>query len=161
VDWHTHQLVPQDEVSGRMALTLVYEDADRVGVAWPNRSLAEAPGFVTFSPDSRLVLYCLHSTLGGGGCALIAFEVPSGKLLWSTHQDAAATGQPLFSPDGRVLLLSEQGGNVLAYRAEDGAFIQRLPTNLDEPVQALAFDHDGTTLWLATEETVVQYQPHG
>jgi hypothetical protein len=28
-----------------------------------------------------------------------------------------------------------------------------------EPIQALAFDHDGRTLWLATEEMLVAYQP--
>lgn len=35
--------------------------------------------------------------------------------------------------------------------------MQRLPTHLGEPVQALAFDHDRKTLWLAAEERLVQY----
>jgi hypothetical protein len=51
-----------------------------------------------------------------------------------------------------------QNGDLLVYRSEDGVVLQRLPTNLSEPVQALAFDHEGK-LWLATEERLVQYQP--
>ena len=50
---------------------------------------------------------------------------------------------------------------MLVYHAEDGALIQRLPTGFNEPVQALAFDHDGKTLWLATEDQLVQYQLYG
>jgi hypothetical protein len=58
-----------------------------------------------------------------------------------------------------VLLVPVQSGDLLVYRVEDGALVQWLPTNLGEPVQALAFDHDGRTLWLATEERMIQYQP--
>ena len=68
-------------------------------------------------------------------------------------------GQPLFSPDGSTLLLPEQSGDLLVFRRADGALIQRLPTGLSEPVQALAFDQDDTMLWLATEEALAPYQP--
>jgi hypothetical protein len=54
-----------------------------------------------------------------------------------------------------------QDGSILVYSAEDGALMQRLATGLGEPVQALAFDHDGKTLWLATEEKLVQFQSQG
>ncbi|WP_201362020.1 hypothetical protein [Dictyobacter formicarum] len=50
-----------------------------------------------------------------------------------------------------------QGNKLFLYRVEDGVLIQRLPSELDEPVQALAFDHDGRTLWLATEGALVQH----
>jgi hypothetical protein len=50
---------------------------------------------------------------------------------------------------------------LLVYRAGDGALIQRLPTHLDGSVQALAFDHDDRTLWLATEDALTHFQPQG
>lgn len=159
--WPAHQLVPQDQVSGNMALTLLYVDWDRLGIAWPNRYLADAPGCVAFSPDSRILLFSLHSTIGVGGCALVAFEVPSGKLLWGTHAEMESSGQPIFSPDGSILLVPVEGGDLLVYRVEDGSLVQRLSTGLTEPIQALTFDHNGRTLWLATEENLVQYQPRG
>jgi len=159
--WPTHEPVPQDVVVGSMALTLVVEDLERAGVEWPNRYLADAPGWVAFSPDSRIVLFCrnVHSTpYSSMSCLeLTAFEVSSGKLLWSAHNVVESTGQPNFSPDSSVLLLPELGGDLLVYRAEDGALVQRLPTGLNEPIQALAFDHDGKTLWLATEDRLVQH----
>lgn len=159
-DWSTGEIFSPDEVSGSMALTLLYVDWERMGVDWPNPSLADAPGFVTFSPDSHIVLLSLHSSLGVGECALVAYEVPSGKLLWGIHHEKGSLGQPIFSPDSRIVLLPELGGDLLVYDAEDGRLSQRLPTGLSKPIQALAFDHDGATLWLATEETLVQYQPH-
>jgi WD40 repeat protein len=158
-DWQTHERAPQDYVSGSMALTLVYEDSDRAGIEWPDRYLADAPGWVKFSPDSRIVLFSLNSSIRGGGCALVAFEVPSGKLLWSVRHAVESSGEGIFSPDGRMLLLPERDGDLRLYRSEDGLLEQHLPIGLSEPVQALAFDHDGKTLWLATEDQLVQYQP--
>jgi WD40 repeat protein len=158
-DWWTHSLIPKDEVTGPMALTLLYADWDWLGVEWPNQYLADAPGWVAFSPDSRIMLFSLHSTIGVGGYELVAFEVPSAKLLWCARHAEASSGPFIFSPDGSILLVPVQGGDLLAHRAEDGTLVQRLPTGLSEPVQALAFDHNGKTLWLATEEELVQYQP--
>lgn len=62
-------------------------------------------------------------------------------------------------PDGLALLVSVRGGDVQVYRVEDGSLVQRWSAGLDKPVQAPAFDPDGRTLRLATEETLVQY-PH-
>lgn len=157
--WPDQMEVVQDEVMGNKALTLLYVDWNRVGIEWPNRYLAEAPGFVAFSPDSRVVLFSLHSAYHGGEYALVAFEVPSCELLWSVYNIVESFGQAIFSPDGSVLFVPVQGGDLLVYRVEDGALMQRLPTGLSKPVGALAFDHDGKTLWLATEEGLVQYQP--
>ena len=69
------------------------------------------------------------------------------------------TGEPLFHPDGNVLLLPERSGDLLVFDREKGALVQRLATDLGGPIQALAYDHDGKTLWLATEDQLVQYQP--
>jgi len=54
-----------------------------------------------------------------------------------------------------------QDGSLLAYDAENGELLQQLTTGLNEPIQSLAFDQDGRTLWLATEERLVQYLPQG
>lgn len=157
--WWLHD--QPDHVSGSMALTLVYVDWDRIGIEWLNKYLADAPGCVTFSSDSRILLFSLHSSIEVGGCALVAFEMPSARLLWSTQHEAQSSGQPIFSPGSSTVLVPMQDGSILAYNAENGALVQRLPSGLSEPIQALAFDHDGRTLWLATEEALVQYQPKG
>lgn len=157
--WPQHLAVGQDEVEGRAALTWLSVEWERVGTTWPDRYLPEAPGLVAFSPDSRLLLGSVHAPLDVGGYDLAIFEVPSGSLLWTLHEEGVMAGDPIFSPDGRTILVPDLRGDLVVYRAEDGALLQRLPTNLGEPVQALAFDHDGRTLWLATEERLVQYQP--
>jgi len=93
-----------------------------------------------------------------GGVELVAYEVLSGKRLWRACSEEESTGRWIFTPDGRALLLPVQGSEVLVYDVESGALSQRLRLGLDEPVQALAFDHDGRTLWLATEMALSQYQ---
>jgi WD40 repeat protein len=150
---------PPDQVLGNMALTLLPLEWERIGGDWPARTLPEAPGLVAFSPDSRVLLGSVHAPFDVGGYVLAAFEVASGALLWEVHQEGEMAGQPLFSPDGRMLLLPERSGDLVVFDSKEGAVLRRLPINLGEPVQALAFDHDGSTLWLATEERLVAYQP--
>jgi WD40 repeat protein len=131
--------------------------------SWSYPDLGDPAGSVKFSPDSRMVIFGLNVTAtfySIMSCFVLeAYDVASGKQLWSTHNPKEATGQAIFSPDGSMLLIPELGGDLLAYHAEDGALVQRLPTGLNEPIQALAFDHDGKTLWLATDEGLRQYQP--
>jgi WD40 repeat protein len=161
-DWPTGEFVQQDEVSGSMALTLVHESLDLEDIDWPDgETLADTTCRGAFSPDSQIVVFSLYATYSGCGPELVAFEVPSGKRLWRARSEGENPGPVVFSPDGSVLLVPGQDGDLLMYRVEDGTLVQRLPTNLGEPVQALAFDHDGKTLWLATEEQLVQYQPPG
>src|SRR5260370_40852063 len=69
-----------------------------------------------------------------------------------------SSGACAFTPDGRLLLVPVQGSELLLHSAQDGTLLQRLQAECGEPVQALAFDHNGTTLWLAGEKTLVQYQ---
>jgi hypothetical protein len=109
-----------------------------------------------FSQRRRILLFSLHSSIEVGGCALVAFEMPSAKLLWSAQHEAQSSGRPIFSPGSSNVLVPMQDGSILAYNVEDGVLAQRLPSGLNEPIQALAFDHDGRTLWLATEEALVQ-----
>ena len=66
-----------------------------------------------------------------------------------------------MTPDGHALLVPVKGSDLLVYCVEDGVFMQRLSTTLGKPIHALAFDHDGRTLWLATEDTLVHYQAQG
>lgn len=153
---------PPDQVSGSMALSVVHWELDRTGIEWPYRDLADAACQAAFSPDSRIVVFSpMNSGYSKCGLELVAYEVNSGKRLWCARQEEANAGPFIVAPDGRTLLVPMQGGDLLVYRVGDGALVQRLPTGLGEPVQALAFDHDGKTLWLATEETIVQYQPQG
>lgn len=161
-EWHTHQLLPQDYVSGSMALTLIHESLNREDVEWPNgENLADSAGLAAFSLDSRMVIFSLNSSRSWGDSELVAYEVPSGRQLWCVHYEGESSGPFVFSPDNNILLVPVQGGDLLVYRVEDGEFIRRLSSGLSEPVQALAFDHDGSTLWLATDEALVRYQPHG
>lgn len=161
-EWPTFELVPQDEVSGSMALSVVHWALDRTSLEWPSRDLADTVCQAAFSPDSRVVVFNpMNPCRRGIGLELVAYEVVSGKRLWCARRDEVNQGPFIFAPDGSALLVPMQGGEVLVYRIEDGSLMQQLPTHLNEPVQALAFDHDGRTLWLATEEALVQYQPQG
>lgn len=156
------QKTPPDEVSGSMALSVVHWELDRTGIAWPDRDLADAACQVVFSPDSRMVIFNpMNSASSGCGLELVAYAVPSGKRLWWIREQAENSGAFLFSPDGQRVLVPMQNGNLLVYRSEDGTLLQQLSTHLDETVQALAFDHDSTTLWLATEGRLIQYQSQG
>jgi WD40 repeat protein len=158
-EWWTRD-APPDEVNGSAALSVVHWELDRTGIEWPYRDLADTACHAAFSRDSRLVIF---NPMRGGYHSfvleLVAYEVTSGKRLWCTRREEENTGPFIFSPDGSVLLVPVQGGDLLVYRAEDGALVQRLPTGLSVPIQALAFEHDGRTLWLAIEEGLVQYQP--
>ncbi|GHO89161.1 WD40 repeat domain-containing protein [Dictyobacter formicarum] len=156
-EWPSRTLVPQDVVSGNVALTLVHEDLDRTQIAWTYRDLADTECLTVFSPDSRTVVFSLRHSYSQCGMELVAYDVPSGRRRWCTRSEEEHWGRGAFAPDGRSLIVPMQSNELFVYRVEDGALLQRLPLALDEPVQALAFDHDGRTLWLATEEALVQY----
>lgn len=150
---------PPDQISGSMALSLVHWELDRADIEWPYRDLADTACQAAFSPDSRMVIFNpMNIGYSGFGLELVAYEVVSGRRLWCARRKEENAGPFILTPDGGVLFVPVQGGDVLVYRSEDGTLLQQLSTHLDEPVQALAFDHDGTTLWLATEGRLVQYQ---
>jgi WD40 repeat protein len=156
-EWPSHKRVPRDYVNGNVALTLVHENLDRTNIAW-NRDLADTACVTAFSPDSRSVVFSLNSSYSRCGLELVAYEVPSGRRLWCARSEQEGSGACAFSPDGRLLLIPVQEGELLLYSAQDGTLLQRLSSGGDEPVQALAFDHDGTTLWLAGEKALWRYQ---
>ncbi len=156
-EWPSRQRVPQDYVSGNMTLTLVHEDLDRTGIAWGDRDLAAAC-VTAFSPDSRTVVFSLTSSYSQCGIELVAYEVLPGRRLWCARSEQISSGACAFTSDGRLLLVPVQGSELLLYSAQDGMLLQRLQSGCDEPVQALAFDHHGTTLWLAGEKALWQYQ---
>ncbi|GLV59860.1 hypothetical protein KDH_66840 [Dictyobacter sp. S3.2.2.5] len=156
-DWLSHTFVPQDVVSGNMGLTLMHEDLDRTNITWTDRDLADTACLTTFSSDSRTVVFALTSAYSKCGMELVAYDVPSGRRRWCTRSEEEHWGRGVFAPDGRSLIVPMEENQLFVYRVEDGTLIQRLPIALDEAVQALAFDHDGRTLWLASEGELVQY----
>ncbi len=152
------QAAPPDEISGSVALNVVHWELDRTGIEWRYRDLAHTACQTAFSPDSRLVVFNpMNTGYSGFGLELVAYEVVSGKRLWWARREEENVGPFVVAPDGRALLVPVQGGDLLVYRLEDGTLVQRLSPGLSKPIQALAFDHNGKTLWLATEETLVQH----
>ncbi len=156
-EWPSHKRVPQDEVHGSVALTLTHENLDRATIAW-DRDLAHTACVTAFSPDSRIVVFSLNSSNSQCGLELVAYEVLSGRRLWCARSEQEGSGACAFTPNGDFLLVPVQENELLLYSAQDGTLLQRLQSGGDEPVQALAFDHDGTTLWLAGEKALWQYQ---
>ena len=118
-------------------------------------------GMVAFSPDSRIVVFSLTSAYSSSRLDFTAYEVTSGKRLWCIRSESDCSGCFAFTPNSRALIIPEQDNKLFVYRVDDGALVYRVPSGLNESIKALAFDHDGTTLWRATEGTVVQYQAQG
>jgi WD40 repeat protein len=156
-EWLSHKRVPRDEVKGSVALTLVHEDLDRTTIAWDG-DLACTACVTAFSPDSRIVVFSLNSSASQCGLELVAYEVLSGRRLWCARSEQEGSGACAFTPDGDFLLVPVQENELLLYSVQDGTLLQRLQVGGNEPIQALAFDHDGTTLWLAGETALWQYQ---
>jgi hypothetical protein len=83
--------------------------------------------------------------------------VTSGRQVWLTYQEKCYLSPFIFAPGGNVLLVANESGEVLVYRCDDGTMLYRVSTGPREPIEALAFDHDATSLWLATETMLVRY----
>src|SRR5215472_9054158 len=66
---------------------------------WKKQALSELPQVFSFG-----------GSLGGGESIMIAYAVPSGRALWRTHQPVESSGQAIFHPDGRTILLPEASG---------------------------------------------------
>lgn len=146
-----------DNVRDNYVLRVVHWKLDRAGINWPDRDLADTMGTTVFSPDGCTVVFSLNSSYSECGIELVSYDVVSGQRLWCARSEVEGTGRCIFTPDGKALLVPLQDGTLLKYRAEDGTLLDCLLSDLDKPVQALAFDHDGKTLWLATKEALVQY----
>jgi len=82
----------------------------------------------------------------------------SGKRLWAVQSDDDLSPRFVFTPDGHYLIAPTWSGDLLVYRTDTGKLEHRLPSGLGA-VRALAFGHDETTLWLATEDCLTPYQP--
>ncbi len=145
----------QDHVSGTMALTVLHW-LDRSDL-WPNGNYAETFGTTAFSPDSRLVIF--DFSFDNATTCVVAYEVPSGKRLWGIFRKGSTPHYFIFTPDGSALIFPDESGDLFVYRVKDGTLVQQVPSGFDQPIQALAFDHDGTTLWLMIRDELVQC-PH-
>ena len=111
-----------------------------------------------FSPDSSIVVFSVRSAYSPGKLDVSAYEVASGTRLWAVQGDDDLSSRFVFTPDGRYLIAPTWSGDLLVYQTDTGKLEHRLPSGLG-PVKAAAFDHDGTTLWLATEDLLTPYQP--
>jgi WD40 repeat protein len=154
------KMAPLDDANDDSTLRVLHWALDRTGIAWPTRDLADTLGTTVFSPDGRMVIFSLSSSYSGCGLELVAYDVASGQRLWCARSEGEGTGACIFTPDGHALLVPVRHGDLLMYSAQSGALLQVLPSGLDKPIQALAFGHDGATLWLFTEETLVRSHLH-
>ena len=148
-----------DEIHGPYALNPEYWQIDRTGVAWPACDLADTIGETAFSPNSRLVVFRLISAYNHPFIEFLAYEVASGKQRWCIRREARNGEEECFTftPDGRYLLICGQDNELTLYRTDDGMLHARVPSACLEPIEALAFDYDGKTLWLATEDSLLPY----
>jgi len=143
---------PPDVVNGDAALMDIRGPDDGEDACLGHWDDQESSGAAAFSPDGRALVF-------RRGCELLAYDVASGARLWRTPGDERSAGAPLFSPDGSHIVILEAGGDLCVYQADTGDFVQRLPTGISEPITGMAFDRDGSTLWLATEDGLLAYQP--
>ncbi len=156
-DWE-RQFAPPDRVSGSVVLTDMYGALDRTDIQGPHCDIGDAEGTVAFTPDGRIVIFSVRSVYSRDNLDLSAYEVASGRRLWAAQGDDDLSSRLVLTPDGQRLIAPTWRGDLLVYRTENGILEYRLPTGLSAPVQALAFDHDGRTLWLATEDQLIPFQ---
>lgn len=142
---------------GSVALTLIHQNLDRANSVW-DRDLADTACVTTFSPASRIVVFSLNSSYSQCGLELVAYEVLSGKRLWWVRNERESSGACTFTLDGHQLLVPMQGSELLVYSSQNGTLLERQQSGGNESVQALAFDQNSTTLWLAGEKMLWQYQ---
>jgi len=147
--------LPLDRISGNTALAEVHWDLHSTDDFPVN--FGETVGTAAFSPDSRIVVFSF--TYDGITSPLVAYEVMSGERLWRVDRQGNSLEHFVITPDGRSVIFSNGSRDLFVYSMHDGRLMQQLPSGLDEPIRAMAFEHDGKTLWLATRNTLVQYQP--
>lgn len=165
-----HDDGPLDHINGAAALTAIHWELEQPKIH-PN---SEWVCLSAFSLDSRIVIFSIpistNDVDSGKNCFLTAYEVTTGKRLWGTYKEGYGLEPFVLTPDGKMLICSNGGrqpfveanrhktSDLLVYHIDDGAFVQRRPSGLSEPIEALALDHDNTTLWLATQNALVPYQ---
>lgn len=156
-DWERH-FAPQDLVSGSFVLTDMYGALDRTGIQGAHNDIGDAEGMASFTPDGRTIIFSVRSVYSRSSLDLSAYEVASGRRLWAAQGDDDLSSRPVFTSDGQRLIAPTWRGDLLVYRTESGMLEHRLSTGLSAPVRALALDHNGTTLWLATEGHLLPFQ---
>ncbi|GHO98737.1 hypothetical protein KSF_087850 [Reticulibacter mediterranei] len=140
-----------DQFRRTVTLSMLHRDLDQGDSPIPS----DLTGYVAFSPDSRIVVF--HLALEKNAL-LMAYEVVSGKRLWSAYQETSYLYPFVFAPGGKSLIAIDEKNKLRLYCCEDGSVLDQVSTGLVQPIEALAFNHDGTALWLATRETLVRYQ---
>lgn len=147
--------LPLDRINGHTTLAVVHWDLYNADCFPVN--FGETVGTAAFSPDSRVVVFSF--TYDGITSPLVAYEVVSGERLWRVDRRGNSLERFVITPDGKAINFSNRSSDLFVCSMDDGRVMQQLPSGVDEPIKAMAFDHDGKTLWLATRNTLVQCQP--
>jgi WD40 repeat protein len=163
LDWQTGDIQSHHEMACYSAHRLIFDPTSMfVAVGGSGESvlfelwrLDPTEQFVPRPPRDH---WPPDQVLGNMALTLLPLEWERIGGDWPARSLPEAPGLVAFSPDSRVLLLPERSGDLVVLEWKVGEVLRRLPTNLGEPIQALAYDRDSSTLWLATEERVETYQ---
>lgn len=111
----------------------------------PEGITAEVTG-IAVSPDGHRVLACYSDR------ALVLHELPSGSIvaqvIESEQSEAPAFARPVFSPDGRHVLLSRQYGPWFEIRDADTLALERVITGFEFETLGGAWSPDGRQIAL-------------
>ncbi|MFO0977084.1 MAG: WD40 repeat domain-containing protein [Planctomycetaceae bacterium] len=110
----------------------------------------EDPVSAAFSPDHRLIAVgqavTTDSTVEGSGYSVVrVFDTATGKLQYTldTGHDGYGAVRPVFSPDGRLLAVSNRNYETRIFDVATGNQVHVLPKRM---TQEIAFSPDGKTL---------------
>ena len=113
-------------------------------------SLADSQTVASFSPDGRWLVTCSQV---GAASGYYFWEVGTWKRrLFVANSGSAGFGEPVFSPDGRVIALSVSPQQVRLAESATGRTIAHLSTLQPLSPTAVAFSPDGTRLIARTHQ---------
>ena len=88
------------------------------------------------------------------GATIIAFDIPTGKVLFKSLGHSAPIHALAFSPDGKRLVSGGPHKLVLALDSQTGKLIRRL--NTPGPVITIRFSGDGRTIIIREGDQTVR-----
>ncbi|MBI5692196.1 MAG: protein kinase [Verrucomicrobia bacterium] len=105
-------------------------------------------GTVTFSPDSRRLVTTASSAQWR------VWSVPDGVALTPSYTARTQANQALFSPDGKLLVITDGAGALMADSEAGFALVQKL--DHDGPCYAAEFSRDGTLLATTSDDATAK-----
>ncbi|MEK7676280.1 MAG: ATP-binding protein [Verrucomicrobiota bacterium] len=117
----------------------------------PIRHLDPHDAQVQFSPDGRQLVT-------GSGQEYTFWQTSSWDASFRIARDRAnaATGAAVFAPDGKLVALTPDSGEISLVTPGDGREVARLTAPETCDFHAFAFSRDGARLFAATESEVIQ-----